>query len=124
VQDQAISNGPKGQDAALARGMVLAAVEAMLRAISVASVALTPALALAASPAAAVTVSASYLVKQIDSELTDTKAVCDTLFFVTERPWVLWKSDGTAAGTLPVEDVDEDYELSSPPLPPLQLREI
>jgi len=95
--------------------MVLAAVNGMLRASSMASIGLALATALAASPVHAVMPSAPYLVKEINTDTTigtnqsHMTAVGDELYFVAGRWWdprVLWKTDGTAAGTVPVADVD------------------
>jgi ELWxxDGT repeat protein len=89
----------------------------MLRANSFAGLGLILGLALAASPCRAVTVSAPYRVKEINpasawgSAPSQMTAVGDTLFFETDSPQAIWKTDGTAAGTVRVADL---HDMSNP----------
>jgi ELWxxDGT repeat protein len=69
-------------------------------------------------PGDGITVSAPYLVKDIETETTTGSypshmtAIGDTLFFFTRARWpdppVLWKTDGTTAGTVRVADAGVD----------------
>jgi len=114
-------NGVSASGFTSVAGIMLARIYCMPHPNCASSIALALALALAASPCGAVTVSAPYLVKDIipeDSEgyqLTHMTGVGDTLFFVTGgKEKVLWKSDGTAAGTVPVADVAGNWEFQDP----------
>ena len=114
-------NGVSASGFTSVAGIMLARIYCMPHPNCASSIALAVALALAASPCGAVTVSAPYLVKDIipeDSEgyqLTHMTGVGDTLFFVTGgKEKVLWKSDGTAAGTVPVADVAGNWEFQDP----------
>jgi len=56
---------------------------------------------------------APFLVKDINPSASmgsypaHMRAVGDTLFFATQRPYALWKTDGTAAGTVQIADVGQ-----------------